>query len=77
MYIVTIKIDGDENEYQKQILLSDQLKRGEEITTGNKEYAFIFDTKTKEFYDDTENGTGLWSSKYQTTSTILPNVPIL
>lgn len=34
------------------------------VNMGSKEYAFIFDTKTKEFYNDTANGTGLWSDIY-------------
>lgn len=55
-------IDGEA--YSNNILLANRLAVGSLINTGTNKYAFIFDTKTKEFYNDTANGTGLWSSKY-------------
>lgn len=45
-------------------ILPNTSSSGQLVNMGSKEYAFIFDTKTKEFYDDTANGTGLWSSIY-------------
>lgn len=59
---VQCSIDG--MTYLINILLANRLAAGNLITTGTNKYAFIFDTKTKEFYNDTSNGTGLWSDIY-------------
>jgi len=55
-------IDGET--YSDKILLANRFGSGSLINTGTDKYAFIFDTKTKEFYNDTINGTALWSSIY-------------
>ena len=54
-------------------ILPNTSSSGQLVNMGSKEYAFIFDTKTKEFYNDTANGTGLWSNIYtQMGEAILP-----
>lgn len=68
---VQCSIDGVT--YLINILLANRLITGNLITTGTNKYAFVFDTKTKEFYNDTANGTGLWSNIYtQMGEAILP-----
>jgi hypothetical protein len=59
---VQCSIDGIT--YLINILLANRIAAGNLITTGTNKYAFVFDTKTKEFYNDTANGTGLWSDIY-------------
>lgn len=60
----SVYLNINETTYANSIVLTLQLKPGEKITTGDAKFAFIFDTKTKEFYNDTENGTELWSNIY-------------
>lgn len=64
---------GAQNVLIVNILPNTFSSSGQLVNMGSKEYAFIFDTKTKEFYDDTANGTGLWSNIYtQMGEAILP-----
>lgn len=55
---------GAQNVLIVNILPNTSISSGQLVNMGLKEYAFIFDTKTKEFYNDTANGTGLWSDIY-------------
>lgn len=54
------------------ILPNTSISSGQLVNMGPKEYAFIFDTKTKEFYNDTANGTGLWSDIYKKMAEVSP-----
>lgn len=69
-----VYLNINETTYVNTIVLALQLGVGEKITTGDAKFAFIFDTKTKEFYNDTENGVGIWSSRYESQS-VLPSTP--
>jgi hypothetical protein len=60
--------------YSNNILLANRLTAGNRISTGTNKYAFIFDTKTQEFYNDTSNGIGLWSSIYNFVMVDRPQV---
>ena len=67
---VQYSIDGVT--YLINILLAARIAVGNLITTGTNKYAFVFDTKTKEFYNDTANGTGLWSGIYKLIAEVSP-----
>ena len=67
---VQCSIDGVT--YLINILLANRLTAGNLISTGTNKYAFVFDTKTKEFYNDTANGTGLWSDIYKKMDEVIP-----
>lgn len=67
---VQCSIDGVT--YLINILLANRLTAGNLISTGTNKYAFVFDTKTKEFYNDTANGTGLWSDIYIKMAEVSP-----
>lgn len=67
---VQCSIDGVT--YLINILLANRLTTGNLISTGTNKYAFVFDTKTKEFYNDTANGTGLWSDIYKKMDEVIP-----
>ena len=67
---VQCSIDGVT--YLINILLANRLTDGNLIKTGTNKYAFVFDTKTKEFYNDTANGTGLWSDIYKKMDEVIP-----
>lgn len=53
-------------------ILPNTSSSGQLVNMGSKTYAFIFDTKTKEFYNDTANGTGLWSDIYKKMDEVSP-----
>lgn len=63
---------GAQNVLIVNILPNTFSSSGQLVNMGSKEYAFIFDTKTKEFYDDTANGTGLWSDIYKKMAEVSP-----